>query len=264
MPIDPRAVEQSRARANVALAAHARTLASGRQCASLDVGGGGAVFTWPGAPFNEAVGLGFSDDAPEETLSSVEAFFAAHGEAARIALADCVPALWRALSFARGYGLRDLLYVWQRPLDDEDPARAAIDGRVERVEARDSELWARTVAVGFAEAAPLADRDMDLARAIAGTPDIALFVARHEGRPAAAGAVVAAGDTARVFSGATLPHARRARLQAALIRARLAYAQGRGGRVAVVQTDPAGASRRNVERAGFTLAYTVVQFQART
>lgn len=55
---------------------------------------------------------------------------------------------------------------------------------------------------------------------------------------------------------ATLPWARRRGVQAALMWRRLAHAATHGADLAVVHSRPGTDSERNIQRAGFGLAYT--------
>lgn len=254
--VGPRALEQARGRSHLALARAAAGLACGRAAAALAVGGGAAVWTWPGAPFNQALGLGWSGAPPAPELDAVEAFFRARDEACAIDLADQAHGAWKDLLRDRGYRLRESLYLWVRPLEDGD--RRAMDPRVAPVtNAAERKAWANAVAGGFADGAALGARDLDVARAVCAAPAAELFLARDAtGAPVAGGALQVDGAVASLYSASTLPSARRQGLQRALIEARLARARACGARVAAIHTDPTGGSRRNVERLGFRVAYT--------
>jgi GNAT superfamily N-acetyltransferase len=255
--VDPARLEQERGRAHFTLAAVARTVASGRMSASLAVAGGAAVYTWPDAPFNEAFGIGWSDEPAEPALEALETFYRERSAPCAIGLADPAPAVWRDLLFRRGYRLRDSLYLWAQPLAAADAG--GCDGRIARVsDETGREAWALAVAGGFADGRPLSAFDIDVARVVARLPGTELFVGHdRSGAVVAGGALQVTGDAAYLFSDATLPEARGQGLQGALLAARMAWARERGARVATVQTDPTGPSRRNVERAGFTIAYTM-------
>jgi GNAT superfamily N-acetyltransferase len=256
LDLDARAIEFGRALGHRALADTLPTLASGQDAAVLAVGGATAVFAWPGAPFNQAIGLGWSGNPPDVDLDAVEAFYRAHGQAAVLDLADQAPPDWRAILWARGYRLKEALYDWTRPLRPED--RRLGDGRVTRaVDARALEAYAAAVARGFLDGEEPTAADLDIARAIARTPDTEIFVAwDEEGAAVAGGALQVRGPIAYLYSAATRPEARRQGLQTALIGARLAFAAQSGARLATIQTEPAGGSRRNAERLGFRVAYT--------
>ena len=254
--VDAASVERERGAEHLALAAAARTLASGAESEGLAVAGGGAVYAWPDSPFNLALGIGWSDEPPEPALATLEAFYRKHGAPCVIDLADQAPPAWRSLLFARGYRLQEALYLWALPLSDTQ-GRAG-DPRVARaLDDAAREACARAVAGGFLDGAAASERDLDVARAIARTAGTELFVARDAaGDPVAGGALRVNGGVAHLFSASTVPRARRQGLQTALIEARLAWARALGARVAIVQTEPTGPSRHNVERLGFRVAYT--------
>lgn len=85
------------------------------------------------------------------------------------------------------------------------------------------------------------------------------FLARVDGEPAGAAAVQLSYGLASFFSASTRPGFRRRGVQTALLHARFAAAAAAGCDLATVQTTPGTASQRNVQRAGFTVAYTKVK-----
>jgi GNAT superfamily N-acetyltransferase len=95
-----------------------------------------------------------------------------------------------------------------------------------------------------------------------GLPSATPFLARWDGRPVGAANVVLHGRTASFGGTTTLPAHRRRGVQTALLAARLSFARGADCSLAVVTADPGGSSARNVERAGFRLAYTNVRLRA--
>jgi hypothetical protein len=64
------------------------------------------------------------------------------------------------------------------------------------------------------------------------------------------------GGVAEFGGASTRPIFRRRGIQTTLLRARLAAAKGQGCDVVIVVTTPGTESQRNVDRVGFSLAYT--------
>jgi hypothetical protein len=69
-----------------------------------------------------------------------------------------------------------------------------------------------------------------------------------------------AGGVGWLFGDSTLPHYRKRGIQQAVQRHRLLLAQAAGCELAVTEAAPGGASQRNMERTGFRVAYTHVEF----
>lgn len=261
--IDAAAVEAARARATAELVGRAAELASGRGANARVIAWPGTclAYAWPASPFNAAIGLGLDGAAADGALDRVGRFFAEVDAraAAAVELADAVDKAWLEALAGRGYRLRDVLYTWGRAVTAADGSFA--DARVRPARPDEAERWSLTVARAFGEGADPSAADVDTARLIALHAHSRLFLALVDGE-AVAGAVVGLdGDMAHLYSGATLPAHRGRGLQRALVQARLAFAAARGCRLATTQTDPAGTSRRNMERAGFTFGYTLLQFE---
>ena len=87
-------------------------------------------------------------------------------------------------------------------------------------------------------------------------PDWRLYVAAVEGEPAAFGMLHLGGGVASLAGAATMPSFRRRGCQTALLYRRLADARRAGCGLAVTQAAPGSVSQRNMERAGFRVAYT--------
>jgi len=82
------------------------------------------------------------------------------------------------------------------------------------------------------------------------------FLALLDGEPVGGGAMATHKGLASFFSASTRPALRGRGAQTALLHARLSAAVTAGCDLAMVHTTPGTASQRNVERAGFQLAYT--------
>jgi GNAT superfamily N-acetyltransferase len=99
-----------------------------------------------------------------------------------------------------------------------------------------------------------------LARSACNRADTDLFVAELDGAVAGTAALsllpTVAGLVAHLFLASTLPQARNQGVQTALLAARTQAAHRRGARFAHITARPGTTSARNVERAGYRLAYT--------
>ncbi len=84
----------------------------------------------------------------------------------------------------------------------------------------------------------------------------ACFFAWVDGNPAGGGGMYSHEGIVELGGASTRPAYRRRGVQTALVYARIIAAKENGNRLAMVVTDPASHSQRNLERMGFRLAYT--------
>ena len=117
-------------------------------------------------------------------------------------------------------------------------------------------LWAQVVSYAFEGSGSLADANTDIAWPNANKTNTRCFIAWIGGEPTGGGAPAIHDGVAICFSTSIHPIFRRMGAQTALLHARLHAARWAGCDLALVQTTPGGASQRNVEKAGFRLAYT--------
>jgi GNAT superfamily N-acetyltransferase len=104
-------------------------------------------------------------------------------------------------------------------------------------------------------------QDLDIARPTPRNPIVTCFLARIDGEPAGAGALAIHDGVAKLFSTSTIPAFRRRGVHSALLRARLQVA-ARVCEIALVSAVPGSDSQRNLERAGFRVAYTRIRMVA--
>ncbi|MCC6438282.1 MAG: GNAT family N-acetyltransferase [Acidimicrobiales bacterium] len=174
-------------------------------------------------------------------------------------LAD--PQLTRSLA-GRGYRLVGFRNVYAAAPEPRHPSVPGID--VHQVRGDDTSLdrWSTLILDGFGYRDAAARAAVDRwNRMLSAQPEAQLFLAVIEGRPAGAANLLIHGDTASLGGTTTLPAERRRGVQRALLDARLAAAHAAGCTLAVVTADPGSGSARNVERAGFQLAYTNVRLR---
>jgi GNAT superfamily N-acetyltransferase len=228
---------------------------------AVQIAGGLAVFTSPGAPTSKWMGGGFDAALDLTGLEEVEAHFAARG--ARLpawvsTLAD--PALAPALC-ERGYapdGFEHVLGHPVHPLPPETPLR------VTRLAATESDLLAEIMAAALAHP-DATGAAMDRVPPMGELRRWAANMTRLDGfrgyvgwlgdDPAGVATLRLDDEIAQFIGAGTLPHLRRRGVQTALLRARLVEAAAAGCRVAVIVTPPGSKSQQNAQGQGFSLLY---------
>jgi ribosomal protein S18 acetylase RimI-like enzyme len=235
--------------------------------ASLDAGGGRALFAVAGSPLNKVLGLGVGAPVSDADLDAIEAFYRSHAAHVRLELCPLSPADLPARLSARGYVLQEFENELCRRLPVSDEELRAGDGqvasglRVARAAGGENEMWVRAVAEGFAAGdadtdAPAAavDQAADIMRVFM-KPFINRYLVRA-GEAIAGGAATFAHDrTFGIFATATSPRFRRRGVQSALVAQALRDAEGRA-EFAIATTAPGTTSQRTFERFGFRVVYT--------
>jgi GNAT superfamily N-acetyltransferase len=207
------------------------------------------------AMFNRALGLGIGRAATDEALDEIRAFFGRHSVSYGITLTpDAEPAdLPERLvhrGFARGY-------AWQKfKRDTGDVAPASTDLSIERIGPD------RAAAFGdvFTRAYGTPRVVQPLVERLPSLRGWHCFVAFSGDEPAATGALYVTGDVGWLGVAGTLPEHRGRGAQSAIVAARIETARRAGCTVVVTETGVpaggnAGASYRNLVRAGFAPAY---------
>jgi len=228
--------------------------------ASLEIGGGCAIFAGAESPLTQAVGIGLAGPVSEAQIACLEAFFRSRG--ARVAIDLCPlanPGLVEALG-ARGYRVTDFNNVLVKRLAGTE---IVIAPRVRRATPEESDLWAHTVGRGFFEQPDLTTGEMDVGRAIFAMEGALCYLAvcgppGPAGEPAGGGALAVHNGLATLFADSTLPQYRRQGLHHELIAARLNEAVALGCDMAMASTEAGSGSQRNYERMGFEVVYTKV------
>jgi ribosomal protein S18 acetylase RimI-like enzyme len=250
-----------------------RARKNGADVLIADIGGTAAVYGGPGQPFNKLVGLGFSGPVDEAALAQLEAEYDARGAELRVEQATLADPAVASLLTRRGYELVGYENVLGLELDattrdtlararDEDAARGLT---IAAASADEMRLWIDTVTEGFmhadsfdgpppTEAFPR-EAIEKVFEGFGATPGVTLYLARRNGEIAGGGSLRLFEGLAQLAGASTLPAHRRRGVQSALLRARLLDAAERGCDLAIVTTEPASKSQRNVQRAGFALLY---------
>jgi GNAT superfamily N-acetyltransferase len=249
-------------RAEIDFCAEAGAVGARAEVASLEVGGGRALFSVPGSPLNKMLGLGVRASVSDADLDAIEAFYASHGAPAQIELCPLAAADVAPRLSARGFVLQGFENEVACTLGDVvADAPAAADLRVARASSDEDEMWVDVVSEGFAAAevstAP-ASESVDFLRTVMrqfSHPSIIRYLVWAEGVPAGGGAAYVRDGVIGIFGTATLPRFRRRGVQTTLVRHALAEASARAD-LAIATTEPGSTSQRTFERLGFRLIYT--------
>lgn len=231
---------------------------------SQEVGGANILYDGVDSPITQTFGLGMFETVDEALLERIEDYFQrrsapVYHEVCPLADPSLLPLLHR-----RGYEPFEYSNVMFRSLDDDSNAPSmdskAIIART--IVAGEENLWARTAAEGWRDAAPGLDEFIfELARLIPHRPNGPCFLAEKDGQPIAAGAMGLFKGVALLAGACTIPKWRGRGAQRALLAHRLRYGAEHGCDLAMIVTAPGSASQRNAEREGFRIAYTRLKWR---
>lgn len=224
------------------------------------VAGAYAIFAGCDSPISRAIGLGVNGPVSAAEVAQVEEFYRSRQAQAQIALCPLADASLKQLLNERGYRVGEFDNVWVQRLDAAGEANGvSADGVIVReAEAGDADAWIHAVSGGFAGKEELQAAELEIATVFFREPQTRCFLSLVDGRPAGGGAMFIHDNVAAFFSGSTLPVARGRGAQTALLQVRLRAAREAGCDLALIKTAPGNTSQRNVQRAGFQLAYTKV------
>jgi ribosomal protein S18 acetylase RimI-like enzyme len=225
-----------------------------------EICGGHMIFAGLGSPIGRATGAGLDRPFTAGDLNHVEAFYRAHKAPSQVDLCPMHESSVFEMFKERGYAIAELNNVLYRKLDADEKFPPPPPGcEIRRSLAEEADAAGAIVeGAFFPDGAPEAFRGLiapfyQMERALA-------FVARVEDRLVACGTGLVIPEH-RVFAlcgAGTLAEFRGRGLQTALLRARMAAAVEAGCEYAVVVTQGATTSQRNVERLGFRVAYSKV------
>jgi ribosomal protein S18 acetylase RimI-like enzyme len=247
-------------RAEIDFCALSKTL-GGPDAATLERGGGLAVYGAPGSPVNKVLGLGLGVEVTDEDLDAIEDFYAERGCPVQIELCPLASPDLPARLTKRGYVLQAFENELARVAPTEPvPEPSGADIRIESDATEGS--WLHVVSEGFASpdrAVPVRPPS-DTMTAIAEImrqflPDLTRYVAWVDGQPAAAAVGIVSAGVLGIFGTATRPRFRRRGLQGAIVARVMNDARGRADLV-MATTEPGSVSQRTFERLGFQVIYT--------
>jgi hypothetical protein len=223
--------------------------------ATLDAGGGVAVFVGAESPLTHAVGVGLDGPVREAELGGIEAFFRSRGAPVSFELSPLAdPGLFQALG-ERGYRITEFNNVMVRRLAGME---IVFTPRVRRAVEGEDDVWAHVLGEGFFENAELTNEEMDIGRDLFRMPGSMCYLASVDGQAGAGAALTVRDGLATLCADGTIARFRHLGLQRELIAARLNEAIAQGCDMATASTSPASQSQRNYERMGFGVVYTKV------
>lgn len=236
------------------------------------IGGGSAVFDGIDSPITQCFGLGVAEPLTPHILDEVEVFFTERGAHTDLELSPLAGADALTLLCRRGYHPIEVssvmvgqtytsprlsavalakegdVHVAPAPITVEAPAGITLWSQVS------TEAWA-------AELPDLRPFLEQMGTLQANREHSIAFLAYYEGTPAAA-ALLSLHEGIAMFAGAaTLPAFRRKGLQAALLQARMQYAQTHDCDLAMMVAEAGSGSQRNAQRQGFAIAYTRLKWR---
>jgi GNAT superfamily N-acetyltransferase len=227
------------------------------------IGDGIATFTRADWPVNTVIGLGLANVGQSDQVDEVETFYAPLGVEPRIVICPFADRELLQQLGRRGYYIVQFMNVHVRRITPPDAHPAHGDGIVVTQTAPDqADEWALiNVRSGRGEDdIPADDKWLALAQVAIRNTCVTGFIAWIGREPAGSAAVRVRDGVATLFSTSTHPRFRRRGVQAALLHARLAFAQRAGCDLAVVTTSPGSDSQRNVLRYDFDIGYTRITF----
>jgi GNAT superfamily N-acetyltransferase len=244
---------------------------AGRECAEAchrlhpdypvaveEIAGGIAVFAGVDSPVTQAIGVGLRGPVSDSELDALTEFFHSRNALAAIELCPLVEMSLYTKFAARNYRRVEVSNVLL--LDDlvtahiSEKLQSGVTVRAAKSE--ESKLWTQTVAQGFAEHFPVTQPILDVMEGFYYRATACCFLAFVNGEVAGGAAVSADRGVCGLFGASTLPAFRRRGVQSALLVTRLAWAREKGCDLAVSIAQPGSISHRNIERAGFRVAYT--------
>jgi GNAT superfamily N-acetyltransferase len=222
-------------------------------------GGGHLVFVAKGAPVGRAHGLGFAGKVTVEDIQHVERFYFERKTSAQVDVCPYAdPSLFEALN-QRGFQVAEFNQTLARWISPTEPLGARVGGvEIRGIRKEEAQEWSTLPARVFFK--DKWQQFMDFFRPWA-RPDNALTLAAIvNGRmvATASGLIIPECKLAAFFGAATLPEFQGRGIQSAFMQQRLKIAQQAGCDLALTLTLPGTTSQRNVERAGFRVAYTKV------
>jgi GNAT superfamily N-acetyltransferase len=223
---------------------------------ALALPAGVAVFAGAGSPLTQVVALGLDGPVSASDLDRLEGFLRPEGAgAAQVELCPFADPTVAGLLAERGYRIQEWQLVWTRPAPRDPLAPAPPGVEVRRVRPGEEGLYFHAVLAGFLETEEVPEEAVALLRPGAFADGHELYLAFVHGEPAGGASLGWADGVAFVNGSGIRPAFRRRGAQGALIRARLDRARQLGCDVVCSSTLPGTASRRNMERHGFQVAY---------
>lgn len=234
--------------------------------ASLDVGGGVALWLGEGGLVNVAAGMAMDGPIGDPELQRVEEFYARRSAPPMLATCPFADPTLFAVMGRRGWQVAEFENVLAMELGGAAGLAAFGGGIPSGVDVRvcgtpaERAMFGRMAARGFSDDIEPGAAQLEFGDIMAAHESQILVLAAVDGQPAATGAMKIGGDIAWLSADSTLPQFRRRGLQQALQRFRLQLAQASGCTLAVIEAMAGSGSQRNMERLGFRVVYPHLQF----
>ena len=229
----------------------------------VEVAGGIAGYIGAGSPVNGALGLGFCGEVTHGQIAAVERFFLDRGEEPIIGVCPFAHPSLAVVLAERRWTAGTLENVLVRSIDMDERFGSYSSGIEIREASGEADLdaWALMAAMGFSAPDDPTPAELRLALTASRREDARFLFGVLDGQDAGTGQLEISDGLGWLSGDTTLPRFRRRGLQGALQRARLAIARDSGCSLAVTESVPGSASQRNMERLGFRVAYTRVDFK---
>lgn len=252
---EARRLERALAASNREFAAAMARLDPTSGAGAIEAAGGTAIFAGAGSPATQGLAMGLGGAVTAAELDRVEAHLAPNGGTRQLELCPFADPSLTAELARRSYRVHEWQLVWTRRVPDTALAPPPPELRIARAQAGQEEPALRAIMAGFLESEEVPEAAMAMMRPLASAERHELYVAWLGDEPIG-GATLTWSDGVAFISGSGVrPAFRRRGAQGALIRARLDRARELGCELACSNTLPGTASRRNMERNGFGVAY---------
>lgn len=228
------------------------------------VAGGFAVYCGPDSPLTQAVGLGLSGPVCDEDFERLEDFYRKRREPVRVETCPLADPTLIGHFGTHAYRVTEFTNVMARRMEGDETERwpgPPPGVSIEKAAPAQMDLWALTVAQGFAETHAVTQELLEVMKVFGQGPNAECYLARVDGQVAGGGALALRNGAAGLFGASTLPAFRGRGVQTALLHARLNRAAEAGADLAMCLAQPGSTSQRNVVRQGFQVLYTRVKFE---
>lgn len=224
-----------------------------------EIGGGVACFAGPESPVTQAIGFGLNGSVEDADFDRLSEFFQTRNAPAAAEICPLVEMSLYEKFAMRGYRLLEVSDVLIKNIAKENAApagTAASEIIIRPARPDEAKLWTRTVAQGFAGHFPVTPEMLDVMEGFFHGKNSRPFLALVGDEPAGGAAMTIHDGVCGLFGASTLPDFRGRGIQTTLLAARISVAANEGCDLAVSIAQPGSISHRNIERAGFRVAYT--------
>ena len=218
--------------------------------------GGQAIFAGMDSPLNRVVGMGFDRHVNIDDLECVEAFYASKNIIPRIDLCPLADENFFETLRQKNYVIEAFQNVLFLPLSESLNYSISKGIEVRQTGPEEANLWILTTAQGFEGVEIPSQEALNILAPNFYAENALCFFAWADGNPAGGGGMYNYEGIVELGGASTRIAFRRRGVQTALIYARLKAARENGNQIAIVLTEPASHSQRNLEKIGFRLAYT--------